>query len=68
MVDRSAIESTLLLADKGYESYNNLAHIQEKGWNFLIRIKDDTAGIASSLALPAIDEFDVPFRCHALMP
>ena len=62
MVDRSAIESALLLADRGYESYNNLAHIQEKGRNFLIRIKDGTAGIASGLALPATDEFDVPFR------
>ena len=62
MVDRSAIESALLLAGRGYESYNNLAHIQEKGWKFLIRIKDGTAGIASGLALPAIDEFDVPFH------
>lgn len=62
MVDRSAIESALLLADRGYESYNNLAHIQEKGWNFLIRIKDGTAGIASGLTLPAADEFDVPFH------
>ena len=62
MVDRSAIESALLLADRGYESYNNLAHIQEKGWNFLIRIKDGAAGIASGLALPATDEFDVPFH------
>ena len=62
MIDRSAIESALLLADRGYESYNNLAHIQEKGWNFLIRIKDGTAGIASGLALPAADEFDVPFH------
>ena len=64
MVDRSAIESALLLADRGYESYNNLAHIQEKGWNFLIRIKDGTAGIASGLALPATDEFDVPFHLN----
>ena len=62
MVDRSAIESALLLANRGYESYNNLAHIQEKGWNFLIRIKDGTAGIASGLALPATDVFDVPFH------
>lgn len=30
MVDRSNIEKVLLLADRGYESYNNLAHIQEK--------------------------------------
>ena len=62
MMDRSAIKKALLLADRGYESYNNLAHIQEKGWNFLIRIKDGTAGIASGLALPATDEFDVPFH------
>lgn len=36
MVDRSNLEKVLLLADRGYESYNNLAHIQEKGWLFLI--------------------------------
>lgn len=62
MVDRSDIGKALLLADRGYESYNNLAHIQEKGWSFLIRIKDNTAGIASGLILPHKDEFDIPFR------
>lgn len=62
MVDRSAMKDALLLADRGYESYNNLAHIQEKGWKFLIRIRDGTAGIASGLDLPATDEFDVPFH------
>lgn len=62
MVDRSAIENALLLADRGYESYNNLAHIQEKGWKFLIRIKDSTGGIASGLTLPDTDEFDIPFH------
>lgn len=62
MVDRSAIERALLLADRGYESYNNLAHIQEKGWKFLIRIKDGTGGIASGLTLPDTDEFDIPFH------
>lgn len=30
LVDRSDISKALLLADRGYESYNNLAHIQEK--------------------------------------
>ena len=30
MVDRSDIPRALLIADRGYESYNNLAHIQEK--------------------------------------
>ena len=62
MVDRSAIDNALLLADRGYESYNNLAHIQEKGWKFLIRIKDGSSGIASGLTLPDADEFDVPFH------
>ncbi len=62
MVDRSGIDNALLLADRGYESYNNLAHIQEKGWSFLIRIKDGITGIASGLSLPDSDEFDVPFH------
>jgi hypothetical protein len=61
MVDRSDIQNALLLADRGYESYNNLAHMQEKGWNYLIRIKDNTSGIASGLSLPKTDTFDVPF-------
>ena len=64
MVDRSGIERALLLADRNYESYNNLAHIQEKGWFFLIRIKDNTAGIVSGLILPDKDEYDVPFHIH----
>lgn len=62
MVDRSDITKALLLADRGYESYNNLAHIQEKGWSFLIRIKDNTTGITSGLILPHKDEFDIPFH------
>ena len=62
MVDRSAIKNALLLADRGYESYNNLAHIQEKGWNFLIRIKNGTGGIVSGLSLPDSDEFDGAFH------
>ena len=64
MVDRSTIEKALLLADRNYESYNNLAHIQEKGWYFLIRIKDNTAGIVSGLILPDNDEYDIPFCIH----
>ena len=62
MVDRSDIKQALLLADRNYESYNNLAHIQEKGWHFLIRIKDNTNGITSGLILPDKDEYDLPFR------
>ena len=64
MVDRSGIKQALLLADRNYESYNSLAHIQEKGWYFLIRIKDNTNGITSGLILPDKDEYDVPFHIH----
>lgn len=62
MVDRSSIKKALLLADRGYESYNNLAHIQEKGWHFLIRVKDNTTGITSGLDLPDTKEYDIPFH------
>ena len=64
MVDRSDIKQAILLADRNYESYNNLAHIREKGWYFLIRIKDNTKGITSGLLLPDKDEYDVPFQIH----
>jgi hypothetical protein len=60
MVDRSNIPQALVIADRGYESYNNIAHIQEKGWFFLIRIKDGTQGIKSGLDLPESDAFDIP--------
>lgn len=59
MIDRAEIRKAILLADRGYEGYNNMAHLQEKGWNYLIRIKDGSHGIASGLDLPAVDEFDL---------
>lgn len=64
MVDRSDLDKVLLLADRGYESYNALAHIQEKGWRFLIRIKDRSTGITSGLTLPDKDEYDISFHLN----
>ena len=61
MVDNSSISKALVIADRGYESYNNLAHIQEKGWFYLIRIKDGMHGIKQGLTLPDENEFDVDF-------
>ena len=61
MIDRAAINNALLIADRGYEAYNVLAHIQEKGWCFLVRIKDGNKGIASGLTLPDTKEYDMPF-------
>ena len=62
MVDRSLLQNVLLIADRGYENYNLMAHIQEKGWKYLIRVKDidSHCGIASGLDLPDQDEFDMP--------
>lgn len=59
MVDRSNIPKALLIADRGFESYNNMAHIQEKGWFFLIRVKDGISGIKNGFELPDEEEFDV---------
>lgn len=61
MVDRSQIENGLLIADRGYENYNLMAHIQEKGWYYLIRIQDivNSRGIAAGLDLPDTEEFDL---------
>jgi len=60
MVDRSPIKGkTIVVADRGYESYNNFAHLERKGWNYVIRVKDlDSNGILSGLRLPAGGEFD----------
>ena len=59
MIDKSPIHKALVIADRGYESYNNMAHIQEKGWFFLIRIRDGIKGIKNGLDLPDTPEFDV---------
>ena len=59
MVDRLDLLNVLLIADRGYESYNVLAHIQEKGWKFLIRVKDGIGGIVCGLNLPSSPEFDL---------
>lgn len=61
MVDRSSIaDDVIIIGDRGYESYNNLAHIARKGWKYLFRIKDiSKGGILSGLALPDTNEFDV---------
>lgn len=60
MMKRSKIQKpVLLIADRGYESYNILAHAQEKGWKFLIRAKDiGSRGILTHLPIPDQGAFD----------
>jgi hypothetical protein len=61
MVQRSHLNGkVIVIADRNYESYNNFAHIEKKGWNYLIRVKDlGSNGILSGLSLPSDEEFDI---------
>lgn len=62
LVDRSELkEPVILIADRGYEAYNNMAHVEQKGWKYLIRVKNKQ-GILSGLRLPDVPEFDVVFN------
>jgi len=64
MVDNSSLAGkALVIADRGYESYNVFAHIEQKGWKYVIRVKDTTSrGILSNLNLPKTGEFDENIR------
>lgn len=61
MLKRTRFNSnTIIVADRGFESYNVMANLQELGLFFVIRVKDIHAnGIASALNLPN-KEFDIP--------
>lgn len=59
LADASFDASTIIIADRGYCSFNDMAHVQEAGCGFLIRSKDITSnGIAANIPLPESDEFD----------
>lgn len=53
-------EKVIIIADRGYESYNNFAHIDAKGWNYIFRIQasDSSSGILKKCKLPVNKEFD----------
>lgn len=59
MVDRySDPVPSILMADRGYESFNTFAHLIRKNMKFVIRMKDiNSNGILSAYDLPD-DEFD----------
>lgn len=46
----------ILIADRGYESFNNIAHCQEKNWNYIIRSKE-SYGI--KFDTPPSETFDI---------
>lgn len=50
---------TIFLADRGYESYNIFAHVEQREMFYLIRVKDrHSKSILSSLPLPQTEDFD----------
>ena len=52
---------SVFIADRGYESYNNMAHIQQIGQFFLFRCKDiNSNGILRGFDLPDNNQFDFP--------
>ena len=47
--------------DRGYESYNLMAHFQEKGWLYLILIRDGKQSMYLSFNLTNRECFDQTF-------
>ena len=51
---------TVFIGDRGYCSYNNMAHVIEKGHYFLFRTKDmNRKGLVANFGLPDAPGFDI---------
>ncbi|WP_373267163.1 IS4 family transposase [Hungatella hathewayi] len=63
MVDRHALlpgTSDVFIGDRGYCSYNNMAHVMEKKQYFLFRTKDiHSKGLVGNFDFPDADSFDI---------
>ncbi len=65
MIDRSNITGPVILTgDRGFASYNNIAHLEAKGWKYLIRAKcpKSKKSSFSTLNLPLNQEFDCEIK------
>ena len=50
----------IIMADRGYENYNLFAHVEERLFDYVIRVKDrHSNGMLSGMDLPESAEFDV---------
>ncbi|MEZ7593905.1 IS4 family transposase [Streptococcus sp. 27098_8_76] len=61
MMEALPFDKALVIMDRGYESYNLMAHFQEKGWLYIIRIRDGKQSMRSSFNLPNTECFDQTF-------
>lgn len=63
MVERHDVQpdtKDVFIGDRGYCSYNNMAHVIEKGQYFLFRTKDiHSKGLIGNFDLPDTDSFDI---------
>ena len=55
MLDRSGFQQALVITDRGYESYNNIAHIQEKRLEVSDKGKAGKYGICDKLDISTTD-------------
>lgn len=66
MVDRQEIlpgTKNVYIGDRGYCSYNNMAHVAEQGQYFLFRTKDiHSQGLVHGFALPDEESFDITVK------
>lgn len=64
IVDRHEVlpdTQNVYIGDRGYCSYNNMAHVLEKGQSFVFRTKDiHSKGLVSNFDFPEEDSFDIP--------
>ena len=58
MENANTTSDDIFTLDRGYESYNNIAHFSNKNLKYIIRIKDKK-GIISKIKTPNTDEFDI---------
>lgn len=55
---------SIIIADRNFDSYNNIAHLESKGLKYVIRIKS-TTGIVKKFNLPLNEEAD--FEANILL-
>lgn len=54
---------TIFIADRNFASYNNMAHVQQRGQYFLFRTKDiGQKGLVDAFDLPSSEAFDKEFK------
>ena len=54
--------NAIIVADRGYESYNTIAHLENNGLKYVIRIRT-TSGIAQKLNISSDEETDFSMHC-----